>query len=237
MKLLDQQYLKTPFYGSRKMVQFLQEQGYQVGRKRVRRLMRQLGIEAIYPKPKLSQRNHEHKVYPYLLRGLAITRVNQVWCTDITYLPVLRGHYYLVAIMDWYSRKVLSWQISNSLDVHFCLDALGESLSRYGGPEIFNSDQGSQFTSNAFTERLSAVGVQISMDGRGRYLDNIFIERLWRSIKYELIYLNEFENGIHLRKEVKEWFNWYNDERYHQALEYKTPEQVYCEGLLEDKIA
>ena len=237
LKLLDQQYLKSPSYGSRKMTVFLREQGYQVNRKRVQRLMRQLGIEAIYPKPKLSLGNREHKVYPYLLTGLSITRANQVWCSDITYLPVLRGHYYLVAIMDWYSRKVLAWRISNSLDVDFCIEALESALNEYGAPEIFNSDQGSQFTSKAFTDWLTAAGAKISMDGRGRYLDNIFIERLWRSLKYELIYLKAFENGIHLYEEVKQWFLWYDKERYHQALEYKTPEQVYYESLLGTVVA
>ena len=237
LKLLDQQYLKSPSYGSRKMTVFLREQGYQVNRKRVQRLMRQLGIEALYPKPKLSLGNREHKVYPYLLRGLSITRANQVWCSDITYLPVLRGHYYLVAIMDWYSRKVLAWRISNSLDVDFCIEALESALNEYGTPEIFNSDQGSQFTSEAFTDCLTVAGVQISMDGRGRYLDNIFIERLWRSLKYELIYLKAFENGIHLYEEVKQWFLWYDRERYHQALGYKTPEQVYYESLLGTMVA
>ena len=237
LKLLDQQYLKSPSYGSRKMTVFLREQGYQVNRKRVQRLMRQLGIEALYPKPKLSLGNREHKVYPYLLRGLSITRANQVWCSDITYLPVLRGHYYLVAIMDWYSRKVLAWRISNSLDVDFCIEALESALNEYGTPEIFNSDQGSQFTSKAFTDWLTVAGVQISMDGRGRYLDNIFIERLWRSLKYELIYLKAFENGIHLYEEVKQWFLWYDRERYHQALGYKTPEQVYYESLLGTMVA
>ena len=227
--LLDEQYMKTPFYGSRRMAVVLRQQDYPVGRKRVQRLMRQLGIEAIYPKPRLSKANPEHRVYPYLLRGLAITKPNQVWCTDITYLPVLKGHFYLVAVMDWYSRKVLSWRISNTLEVGFCLEALEEATARYGTPDIFNSDQGSQFTSNQFTERLSAAGVAISMDGRGRCHDNIFIERLWRSIKYELIYLTAFEDGHHLNQEVTRWFDWYNQERPHQALGYRTPEEVYWE--------
>lgn len=227
LRLIDQQYLETPFYGSRKMTLFLREQGYRINRKRTQRLMRQLGVEAIYPKPKLSQPHPEHRVYPYLLRNLTVSAANQVWCTDITYLPVLKGHFYLVAIMDWYSRKVLSWRISNTLEVDFCLEALQAALSDYGTPEIFNSDQGSQFTSNAFTGCLKASGVQISMDGRGRCHDNIFIERLWRSIKYELIYLKAFEHGKHLNQEVKDWFEWYNQKRYHQALEYKTPNQVY----------
>jgi putative transposase len=230
LKLLDEQYLKTPYYGSRKLVQFLKEQGYPVNRKRVQRLMRKLGIEAIYCKPHLSLPHPEHRVYPYLLRNLAIDRANQVWSTDITYLPVLRGHFYLVAIMDWWSRKVLSWRISNSLDVAFCLEALQEALERYGRPEIFNSDQGSQFTSNEFSDCLRAAEVSISMDGRGRYQDNIFIERLWRSIKYELIYLKGFKDGLELQREVRQWMNWYNRERYHQALDYRTPNQVYYDN-------
>jgi len=229
LRLLDQQYLETPFYGSRRMTVSLRQQGYVVNRKRVQRLMRQLGIEALYPKPRLSQAHPEHQVYPYLLRDLAVTQSNQVWCTDITYLPVLKGHFYLVAMMDWYSRKVLSWQISNTLEVTFCLAALQEAMTCYGTPEIFNSDQGSQFTSNSFTTCLKGAGVQISMDGRGRCFDNIFIERLWRSLKYELIYLMAFEDGIHLNKEVRKWFEWYNRKRPHQALDYRTPEVVYWE--------
>lgn len=232
LKLLDEQYLKTPSYGSRKMLRFLREQGYQVNRKRVQRLMRQLGIEAIYCKPRLSQPHPEHRVYPYLVRNLTINRANQVWSTDITYLPVLRGHFYLVAVMDWWSRKVLSWRTSNTLDGAFCLEALREALERYGRPEIFNSDQGSQFTSIAFTDCLKAAGVSISMDGRGRCHDNIFIERLWRSIKYELIYLKSFEDGMELQREVRQWIDWYNEERYHQALDYRTPNQVYYEGKI-----
>lgn len=229
LKLIDQQYLKTPFYGSRRMAAYLREQGYPINRKRVQRLMHQLGLQAIYPKPKLSQANPEHKVYPYLLRGLEIVRVNQVWSTDITYLPVLKGHFYLVAIMDWYSRKVLSWRVSNTMDVQFCLAALEEALSRYPKPEIFNSDQGAQFTANAFTERLKHSEVRISMDGRGRCHDNIFIERLWRSVKWELIYLKAFEDGQHLVQEVKDWFNFYNQIRPHQSLKYRTPDEIYYE--------
>jgi putative transposase len=232
LRILDQQYLETPFYGSRRMMVVLRQQGYIVNRKRVQRLMRCLGIEAIYPKPRLSQAVREHQVYPYLLRNLAITQANQVWCTDITYLPVLKGHFYLVAIMDWYSRHVLCWQISNTLDVDFCLYALQMAIAGYGVPEIFNSDQGSQFTSNAFTGCLKGAGVKISMDGRGRYLDNIFIERLWRSLKYELIYLKAFEDGIHLNQEVSKWFNWYNQERPHQSLGYRTPQEIYDESRL-----
>ena len=172
-RLLDEQYLETPFYGSRRMTVWLQKQGYEVNRKRVQRLMRQLGLEALYSKPKLSQRHPESTIYPYLLRGVSVTKANQVWCTDITYLPVLKGHYYLIAIMDWYSRKVLAWRISNTLEVEFCVEALEAALLDYGNPEIFNSDQGSQFTSKAFTDCLKVAEVMISMDGRGRYLDNI----------------------------------------------------------------
>lgn len=232
LRLLDEQFLKTPCYGSRKMTVFLRESGYSVNRKRVQRLMRKLGIEALYPKPRLSQRNLEHKVYPYLLCNLSIEMSNQVWCTDITYLPVLKGYFYLVAIMDWYSRKVLSWRISNTLDVHFCIESLQEAFCNFGCPQIFNSDQGSQFTSNAFTQCLKDRGIKISMDGRGRYLDNIFIERLWRSLKYELIYIKAFEDGKHLQKEVKDWFHWYNTERPHQALDYQKPDQVYTKSLM-----
>lgn len=229
LRLIDQQYLETLFYGSRRMSVVLRQQGYEVNRKRVQRLMRHLGIEAIYPKPRLSQAHPEHQVYPYLLRELAVTQANQVWCTDITYLPVLKGHFYLVAMMDWFSRKVLSWRSSNTLEVTFCLEALHEAITRYGSPDIFNSDQGSQFTSNTFTGCLKMAGVQISMDGRGRCHDNIFIERLWRSLKSELIYLIAFKDGIHLNKEVRKWFTWYNQQRPHQALNYRSPEVVYWE--------
>lgn len=237
LRLIDAQYLETPFYGSRKMREYLSQLGFCINRKRVQRLMQKLGIEALYPKPRLSQIHPEHQVYPYLLRNIVVTSANQVWCTDITYLPVLKGHFYLVAIMDWFSRKVLAWRISNTLDVYFCIEALREAFYHYGSPEIFNSDQGSQFTSKPFTECLKAQGVQISMDGRGRCHDNIFIERLWRwrslssgeSIKYELIYLKAFEGGRHLSQEVERWFEWYNQERFHQALGYKTPNQVYDE--------
>ncbi|MEM9213642.1 MAG: IS3 family transposase [Cyanobacteria bacterium P01_F01_bin.150] len=230
-RLIDEQYMRTPFYGSRRMTVILQKLGYRVNRKRVQRLMRELGIEAIYPKPRLSNMNSEHTVYPYLLKGLAINHSNQVWCTDITYLPVLKGHFYLVAIMDWFSRRVLSWRISNTLDVTFCVDSLEGAIALYGTPEIFNSDQGSQFTSSQFTDILKAKDVKISMDGKGRCYDNIFIERLWRSVKYELIYIKSFDDGVHLIKEVDEWFRWYNNERPHQSLDYRTPGIVYQEKL------
>ncbi|WP_390622500.1 IS3 family transposase, partial [Vasconcelosia minhoensis] len=230
LRLIDQMYLEMPFYGSRRMTAQLQRLGYRINRKRVRRLMRQLGLQAVYPKPKLSMRHPEHKIYPYLLRGVDIVSVNQVWSTDITYLPVLRGHFYLVAVMDWYSRKVLSWRIANTMDVAFCLDALEEALSNYAKPTIFNSDQAAQFTANAFTNCLQQADVQISMDGRGRCHDNIFIERLWRSVKWELIYLKAFENGNHLSQEVTTWFHWYNRQRLHQSLNYRTPDEVYAES-------
>lgn len=231
LRLLDEQYMKTPFYGSRKFTVFLRSLGYEVNRKRVIRLMRQLGLQAIYPRRRTTIVNPEHRVYPYLLRDLSIERANHVWCTDITYLPIGKGHFYLVAIMDWYSRRVLGWKISNTMDVDFCKRALEEALSNYGTPEIFNSDQGSQFTSKEFTERLQKEKVKISMDGRGRCYDNIFIERLWRSLKYELIYIQEFENGKELTEEVNKWFNWYNKERPHQALDYQTPDEVYRRSL------
>lgn len=231
LRLLDEQYLKTPFYGSRKMTVYLREQGYTVNRKRVIKLMHKLGLQTIYQKKRTSVSNPEHRVYPYLIRDLEINRANQVWCTDITYLPIGKGYYYLVAIMDWYSRRVLSWRISNTMDVKFCCNALEKALKKYGKPEIFNSDQGSQFTSKDFTEILLQAEVKISMDGRGRCFDNIFIERLWRSLKYELIYIYEFEDGQHLNQEVKNWINWYNHERFHQALDYKTPYFVYQQNL------
>ena len=230
LRLIDEQYLKTPFYGSRRMRVHLRQRGYSVNRKRVQRLMRQLGLQAVYPKPKLSQRHPEHKVYPYLLRGVEITRVNQVWSTDITYLPVLKGHFYLVAVMDWFSRKVLSWRISNTLNGQFCVAALEDALCAFAKPSIFNSDQGAQFTALAFTECLRQAGIGISMDGRGRCHDNIFIERLWRSLKWELIYLKAFDDGLHLSKEVTAWFHWYNRQRPHQSLNYRTPDELYFEG-------
>ena len=235
LRLIDEQYLKTPFYGSRRMVAHLQQQGYQVNRKRVQRLMRQLGLQAVYPKPKLSKRHPEHQVYPYLLRGVDIASANQVWSTDITYLPVLKGHFYLVAIMDWFSRKVLSWQVSNTMDGYFCLEALEAALMHFHKPTIFNSDQGAQFTANAFTRRLKQAAVQISMDGRGRCYDNIFIERLWRSLKYELIYLKAFDDGKHLSREVNTWFHWYNRQRPHQSLSYRTPDEIYFESQSEQE--
>lgn len=200
MAIIDRQFLKTPWYGSRQMARHLQREGHRCGRHRVRRLMKLMRLVPIYQEPKTSKKHPEHKIYPYLLKGLAITRPNQVWCTDISYIPMRRGFLYLVAIMDWHSRKVLSWRLSNSMDASFCVEALKEALAKYGPPEIFNSDQGSQFTSTEFTDVLLDAKVKISMDGRGRWIDNRMIERLWRSLKYECVYLNAFETGSETRK-------------------------------------
>jgi len=227
MRLIDEQFLATPFYGSRQMARHIKRKGYCVGRNRIRRLMRLMGIEAVYQKPKTSTPNPEHKVYPYLLRNLNISKPNQVWCTDITYIPIKKGFLYLIAIMDWSSRKVLSWRLSNTLDTHFCIEALEEALAKYGIPEIFNTDQGSQFTSFDFTNVLKENGIKISMDGRGRWMDNVFIERLWRSLKYECVYLKAFENGIQARFEIKSWLKFYNEERPHSSFGGQTPSEVY----------
>jgi putative transposase len=227
MKKIDKQYLKTPFYGSRRMAVTLSCNEYEINRKRIQRLMRIMGIEAIYPKPSTSLRNSEHKIYPYLLRDLDIVRANQVWSTDITYIPMEKGFMYLVAVIDWYSRYVLSWEISNTMDVDFCISALKRAL-KMGTPEIFNTDQGSQFTSLSYTKILLETGIKISMDGRGRALDNIFIERLWRSLKYEDIYLRNYLNGFELQKGVAKYFRFFNNKRPHQSLGYKVPKTLYC---------
>jgi putative transposase len=229
MRLLDEEYTRRPFYGSRRMMCWLHERGHAVGRHRVRRLMGLLGLEAIYPKPKLSQPGEGHKIYPYLLNGVAITRINQVWSTDITYIRMAHGFLYLVAVMDWFSRFVLSWTLSVSLEMDFCLEALERAL-RWGRPEIFNSDQGSQFTSDKFTGILAKRGVAISMDGRGRCLDNIFIERLWRSLKYEEVYLRDYVLVPDARTGIGNWFRFYNHERLHQSLDYRTPAALYLRG-------
>jgi putative transposase len=226
MALMDRQYLKTPFYGSRKMTAWLRSQGYQVNRKRVRRLMRVMGLQAIYRRPNTSKPAPDHQVYPYLLKGLEINRVNQVWTADITYIPMARGFLYLVAIMDWHSRYVLAWRLSNTLEVDFCMETLAEALSK-GRPEVFNTDQGSQFTSEAFTGILLEQGIQISMDGKGRYTDKIFVERLWRSIKYEEVYLKAYGNGTEARAGIGAYLDFYNQERPHQALGYRTPGEVF----------
>jgi putative transposase len=226
MALIDREYTAHPFYGSRSMVSWLRGLGHQVNRKRVQRLMRLMGLEAIYPKPKLSIRAADHKVYPYLLRNVAIERVNQVWSTDITYIPLPNGFMYLTAVIDWFSRFVLSWRLSNTLDVEFCIEALEEALS-HGRPEVFNSDQGVQFTSVSFTSRLEAAGAKISMDGKGRCLDNVFVERLWRTVKYEEVYLWHHETVPALQAGLTRYFPFYNHERRHQSLENRTPAEVY----------
>ena len=228
LRLIDEQYTRRPFYGSRKMVTFLQTQGHLVNRKRVQRLMRILVLAGMAPGPNTSRPQPQHKVYPYLLRGVVVTRPNQVWSTDITYIRLAHGFVYLVAVIDWYSRRVLSWRIGNTMDTAFCVDCLGEALQRYGSPEIFNTDQGSQFTSDAFTGALKSRGIAISMDGRGRALDNIFVERLWRSVKYEDVYLKGYRNAMALMLGLTEYFEFYNDERPHQSLGNRTPTTVYA---------
>jgi len=226
MRLIDEQYTKTPFYGSRKMTKWLVTEGYPVNRKRIARLMEVMGIEAVYPKPKLSQPGEGHKIYPYLLRGTTVERVNQVWSTDITYIRMAQGFVYLVAVMDWFSRYVLSWSVSLTMEIDFCMEALRSALRR-GRPEIFNSDQGSQFTSEKFTAELVAKQIAISMDGRGRCMDNIFIERLWRSLKYEEVYLKDYESVTEARTGIERYFRFYNQERIHQSLDYRTPATIY----------
>jgi putative transposase len=227
MRRIDELFLKYPFYGSRQMVRQLQREGVYVGRHRVRRLMRLMGLEAIYQAPRTSTPHPEHRVYPYLLRNLAINRPNQVWCADITYIPVQRGFLYLVAIMDWATRHVLAWRLSNTMDAGFCIEALNEALSKYGKPEIFNTDQGSQFTSYDFTGVLKGAEITISMDGRGRCMDNIFIERLWRSLKYEAIYLHELTDGFKAERVIGEWIDFYNTERPHSSFNGQTPAEAY----------
>jgi len=227
MRRLDEQYLMTPFYGARRMVAVLRRDGFVVNRKRIRRLMRVMGIEAIYQKPNTSRGHPEHKVYPYLLRGMAIERPNQVWCADITYIPMAKGFVYLVAVMDWFSRRVLAWRLSIGMDTDFCVEALQEAMERFGQPEVFNTDQGVQFTSAAFLDELEGNGVQVSMDGKGRFLDNIFIERLWRSLKYEEVFIKAYGSVADARRGISAWFTFYNNERPHQALDYRTPSQMF----------
>lgn len=227
MRLIDAQYLRTPFYGVRRMKIALHEQTqWEINEKRVRRLMRLMGLEALYPRPRLSLGGRENKVFPYLLRGVEIVRPNQVWSADITYVPLRQGFLYLVAILDWYSRYVLAWELSNTLDGAFCLAALERALQR-GRPEIFNTDQGVQFTAQAFTDRLQAAGAQVSMDGRGRVFDNIFVERLWRTVKYEHLYLMDYQTVPELWARLARYWCFYNDERVHQSLNYRTPAAVY----------
>jgi putative transposase len=230
MRRIDELFLKYPFYGSRQMVRHLRREGIFVGRHRVRRLMRLMGLEAIYQAPKTSQPHPEHRIYPYRLKGLNIERPDHVWCADITYIPVRRGFLYLVAIMDWASRHVLAWRLSNTMDARFCVEALSEALDTYGRPGIFNTDQGSQFTSFDFTNVLKDAGVTISMDGRGRCMDNIFIERLWRSLKYEAVHLVELTDGFHAERVIAEWIGFYNAERPHSALGGRTPAEAHATG-------
>lgn len=227
MRQIDEQYLATPFYGSRRMVAVLRRDGWTVNRKRVRRLMRLMRIEAIFQKPNTSRRQPDHQVYPYLLRGLAIDRPNQVWCADITYIPLAKGFVYLVAVMDWFSRRVLAWRLSTGMETAFCIEAVQEAMDRYGAPEIFNTDQGAQFTSGAFIDELATRGVRISMDGKGRFLDNIFVERLWRSLKYEEIFIKAYTSVAEARGGIGTWLTFYNDMRLHQALGYRTPREVF----------
>ena len=227
MRLIDAQFLETPWYGSRQMTRHLRRDGHEVGRKRVRRLMATMGLMPIYQRPHTTVPHPEHRIYPYLLRGLVVDRPNQVWCADITYIPMRRGFLYLVAVMDWTTRKVLSWRVSNTMDVAFCVEALREALTRFGRPEVFNTDQGSQFTSVEFTDVLRTAEVRISMDGRGRWMDNVFIERLWRSLKYECIYLHAFETGSELRAGLTRWIGYYNTRRPHSSLAGHSPDDAY----------
>jgi putative transposase len=227
MRRIDEMYLKRPFYGSRRIRDWLQDEGITVNRKRVQRLMQQMSLVAIYPKKRTSKPGKGHKIYPYLLRNLTIDRPNQVWATDLTYIPMAKGFVYLVAIIDWYSRKVLSWRVSTTMDHEPCVEALEEALSKYGSPDIFNTDQGSVFTSDDFTGVLKQADVEISMDGKGRWIDNVFVERLWRSVKYEEVYLKAYESVAEAREGIGTYLEFYNSERRHQSLNRQTPDQVY----------
>ena len=227
MRRMDELHLAWPFYGSRRMTAVLRREGWPVNRKRIKRLMRVMALEAIYQKPNTSRKHPDHKVYPYLLRGLVIDRPNQVWCADITYIPMAKGFVYLVAVMDWFSRRVLAWRVSITLETDFCVEALQDAMNRHGQPEMFNADQGVQFTSAAFLGKLETLGVRISMDGKGRFLDNIFIERLWRSLKYEEVFIKAYGSVPEARIGIGEWLRFYNDERPHQALDYRTPTAVF----------
>ena len=235
MRMIDEQHLATPFYGARQMARHLRRQGYIVSRKRIRRLMAKMGLAAVYQRPRTTIPLKDHIIYPYLLRKITIDRPNQVWCADITYIPMRRGFLYLVAIMDWASRKVLAWRLSNTMEAEFCIAALEEALARHGKPDIFNTDQGSQFTSPGFTGVLKEAGVRISMDGKGRWMDNVFIERLWRSMKYECVYLNAFETGSEARKGLGDWIAFYNGNRPHSTFDGQTPDEAYKEYLVKKK--
>jgi putative transposase len=232
MRLIDQQFTRTPFYGSRRMTAWLGRAGETINRKRVQRLMALMGLEAIFPKPRTTIAAPGARAYPYLLRGRELTRIDEVWSSDITYVPLRHGFMYLTAVIDWYSRYVLSWRLSNTLDGGFCLEALDEALSR-GRPEIFNTDQGSQFTAREYTGRLEGAGVAVSRDGRGRALDNVFVERLWRSVKYEDIYIKDYERVAELETGLTAYFQFYDEERLHQSLDYRTPGEVYRAGVRE----
>lgn len=227
MRLIDTVFLECPFYGARQMMFHLRRLGHAVGRKRVRRLMMLMGLSPIYQKPRTRDPHPQHPIYPYLLKDMDITRPNQVWCADITYIPMRKGFLYLVAVMDWATRKVLAWKLSNTMEADFCIETLQEALARFGVPEIFNTDQGSQFTSPRFTRVLQDAKVRISMDGKGRWMDNVFIERLWRSLKYECVYLHAFETGSELRDEVTRWVGFYNADRPHSSLAGRPPDEAY----------
>lgn len=231
MRAIDEIHLKRPFFGSWRIRDDLDDLGYEVGRDHVRTLMRKMGIEALYRKPNLSKAKAAHKVYPYLLRHLQIEQSNQVWASDIAYIPMAKGFAYLVAIMDWHSRRVLSWRLSNTLDTNFCVEALEEAIGRYGLPEIFNTNQGSQFTSAEFTDVLNTNRIQISMDGKGRWMDNVFVERLWWSLKYEDVYLRAYDSITEARRRIRDWFEFYNMQRRHQSLNRRTPDQAYWATL------
>lgn len=237
MRQIDEIHMLYPFYGSRNIRNELWSRGYDVGRDKVRRLMRRMGIEALYVKPKLSRLNPAHAKYPYLLRELQVNRANHVWCADITYLPMARGFCYLVAVMDWHSRMVLAWRLSNTLDSSFCVEALEEAIATYGCPEIFNTDQGSQFTADVFTDTLCSNDIKISMDGKGRWMDNVFIERLWKSVKYEDVYLKSYGSMTEARRGLSDYFKFYNEKRWHQNFDRKTPRMVYFNSLAQKQAA
>ena len=237
MKIIDRQFLETPWYGSRQMMRHLQRQGHKCSRHRVRRLMRLMRLVPIYQMPNTSRKNPQHKIWPYLLKDLAITKPNQVWCSDITYIPMQSGFLYLVVIMDWYSRKVLSWRLSNTMEATMCLEALQEALETYGPPEIMNTDQGSQFTGLAWTHMVQQAGVKISMDGRRRWIDNRMVERLWRSLKYECVYVRDLSSGLQARRQIGQWITYYNTERPHSTHGILTPSEAYDTNLVPRKLA
>ena len=237
MRLIDEVHTKYPFYGSRRIRDWLEDQGLKVNRKQIQRLMRLMRIQAIYPKKRTTVPTKGHKIYPYLLKGLTIKYPNHVWAADITYIPMPRGFLYLVAIMDWHSRKVLAWRLSNSMDSSFCAEALGQAIQQHGTPEIFNTDQGAQFTAQGFTDLLKANNIAISMDGKGRWLDNVFVERLWRSLKYEEVYLKAYESVAEAKHAIAAYFEFYNTRRRHQSLDRQTPDSVFFDGLKWSNVA